>query len=79
MVKLEEKVNDMQLQEFKILLKEANMTKKDFSNIAKISYGTVNSWGGEGRAEVPEWVHPFIKNYIEVQKLQKIRDILIQE
>ena len=69
----------MQLYEFKELLKKANMNKKDFSNIAHISYGTVNSWGVEGRAEVPEWVRPFLINYIEVQKLNKIRALLQEE
>ena len=52
----------MQLLDFKNLLKQAGMNKKDFSKIAKISYGTVNSWGVEGRAEVPEWVNPFLIN-----------------
>ena len=66
----------MQLSKFKDLLKKANMNKKDFSSIALISYGTVNSWGVEGRAEVPEWVRPFLINYIEVKKLNQIRNIL---
>lgn len=69
----------MQLSEFKELLKKASMNKKDFSNIANISYGTVNSWGVEGRAEVPEWVRPFLINYLEVQKLHKIKAILKEE
>lgn len=66
----------MQLSEFKKLLKKANMNKKDFSNISMISYGTVNSWGVEGRAEVPEWIRPFLENYIQVEKIKKIKDIL---
>lgn len=66
----------MQLVDFKKLLKKAEMNKKDFSEIAKISYGTVNSWGVEGRAEVPEWVRPFLDNFIEVKKLNKIKNIL---
>jgi DNA-binding transcriptional regulator YiaG len=66
----------MQLSEFKSLLKAAGMTKKDFASITKISYGTVNSWGCEGRAEVPDWAEPFLENYLEVQKIKKIRDIL---
>jgi len=78
MIKLEKRV-DMQLIEFKDLLKRSGMNKKDFSEIAQISYGTVNSWGVEGRAEIPEWVRPFLHNLIEVKKLQKIRDILKEE
>ena len=69
----------MQLIEFKELLKKAEMNKKEFSQIATISYGTVNSWGVEGRAEIPEWVRPFLNNFIEVKKLNKIREILEKE
>lgn len=69
----------MQLSEFKELLKKSSMNKKDFSQVTKVSYGTVNSWGVEGRAEVPEWVRPFLDNYIEVKKLQQIRNILDNE
>ncbi len=66
----------MQLSEFKQLLKKANMNKKDFAALTKISYGTVNSWGVEGRAEVPEWIRPFLENYIKVQKLELIKEIV---
>jgi len=69
----------MQLIEFKELLKKAGINKKDFSTITQVSYGTVNSWGVEGRAEVPEWVRPFLDNYVEVKKLNKIRDFLAEE
>jgi len=77
--KIMKKEYEMKLYEFKELLKKAQMNKKDFSDIVQISYGTVNSWGVEGRAEVPEWVRPFLNNYMEVQKLNKIRDILQEE
>jgi collagenase-like PrtC family protease len=78
MIKYAKKRTYMQLLEFKELLKKANMNKKDFSQITKVSYGTVNSWGVEGRAEVPEWVRPFLNNYIEVKKLEKIKSILLE-
>jgi len=69
----------MQLSEFKQLLKKADMNKKDFAALTKISYGTVNSWGVEGRAEVPEWIRPFLYFYIKSKKLDKIKDILKNE
>ena len=75
MIQLKKKVHNMQLTEFKELLKKANMNKKKFCEITSLSYGTVNSWGNEGRAEVPEWVRPFLNNYIEAKKLKKIREI----
>ena len=67
----------MQLDEFKKLLKNASMNKKDFANLTKVSYGTVNSWGVEGRAEVPEWVRVFLLNYVEVKKLEEVKKILL--
>lgn len=69
----------MQLSEFKTLLKKANMNKKDFAALTNISYGTVNSWGLEGRAEVPEWIRPFLHYYIQSKKLEKIEEILKNE
>lgn len=44
--------------------------------MVKMSYGTVNSWGVEGRAEVPDWVEQFIANYIKAQKLDQIEKII---
>jgi hypothetical protein len=64
------------LSDFKALLKSVNMNKKEFSELVKMSYGTVNSWGVEGRAEVPDWVEPFIANYIKAQKLDAIEKII---
>ncbi|MDD5053585.1 MAG: hypothetical protein PHO27_12690 [Sulfuricurvum sp.] len=66
----------MLLSDFKALLKSLNMNKKEFAKLVKMSYGTVNSWGVEGRAEVPDWVEPFIANYIKAQKLDAIEKII---
>ncbi|ADR35230.1 hypothetical protein Sulku_2571 (plasmid) [Sulfuricurvum kujiense DSM 16994] len=66
----------MLLSEFKVLLKSVNLKKKEFAEMVKMSYGTVNSWGVEGRAEVPDWVEQFIANYIKAQKLDQIEKII---
>ena len=66
----------MLLSEFKALLKSVNLNKREFAALVKMSYGTVNSWGVEGRAEVPDWVEPFIANYIKAQKLDAIEKII---
>lgn len=66
----------MLLSDFKTLLKSVNLNKKEFSELVKMSYGTVNSWGVEGRAEVPDWVEPFIAYYIKAQKLDAIEKII---
>lgn len=66
----------MQLSEFKDLLKASGITKKEFADLSNMSYGTVNSWGVEGRAEVPDWVKPFLENYEKAKTLDLIRKIL---
>lgn len=66
----------MQLSEFKDLLKASGITKKEFADLSNMSYGTVNSWGVEGRAEVPDWVKPFLENYEKAKTLDQIRKIL---
>lgn len=67
---------ELKLCDFKELLKSANLNKKEFAKIVSISYGTVNAWGVEGRAEVPDWVEPFIDNYLKAKKLEAIEKIL---
>lgn len=66
----------MKLSNFKELLKSADLNKKEFAELVRISYGTVNAWGVEGRAEVPDWVEPFINNYLKAKKLDEIEKIL---
>ena len=66
----------MILSDFKSLLKTASLNKKEFAELVRMSYGTVNSWGVEGRAEVPDWVEPFIHNYLKAQKLESIKKII---
>ena len=66
----------MILTDFKELLKGAGLNKKEFAQLVHISYGTVNAWGVEGRAEVPDWVKPFIDNYLKAKKLEAIEKII---
>lgn len=66
----------MTLIEFKDLLKSTGLNKKEFASLVNMSYGTVNAWGVEGRAEVPDWVKPFIENYLKAQKLEEIKKML---
>lgn len=66
----------MILSDFKELLKNAGLNKKEFAELTNMSYATVNGWGMEGRAEVPEWVEPFIDNYLKAKKLEAIEKIL---
>ena len=67
---------DLQLYEFKELLKASGITKKEFADLSNMSYGTVNSWGVEGRAEVPEWVKPFLENFEKAKKIDQIKKLI---
>ena len=63
-----------QKEEFNLLLKKAGLTKKDFSNISSVSYNTVKMWGHD--REVPNWVKPFIENYIKAKTLDNVKDVI---
>ena len=60
----------MTYEEFKKILKENNLTVKEFATLAGISYRTCNSWA-KTNAKVSDWVNAFLNLYIQNQKLQK--------
>lgn len=64
----------MDKEELKQLLKQANLTKKEFASIIGISVGSLNNWGST--QNVPYWVKSWLENYIEKQKHQKMIEIL---
>ena len=61
------------IDEFKQLLKEANLTKREFSELLQISYQGVNNWGTNGR-EYPYWVKSWLENYIKAKSYESIKD-----
>jgi hypothetical protein len=61
--------------EFNKLLSDANLTKKEFSNIVKLSSVTVTGWGGVEKS-IPEWVESWLENYIKANKLDTIVSII---
>ena len=67
----------MKKDEFVLLLKNLNMNKKEFSNIANVPHPTVLSWGvsRKGRVlEIPNWVREFLHYYERAQKLEVLTD-----
>lgn len=68
----------MTRQEFKNLLKEASLEKKDFCSIIGLNYDTVNTWGS-GNSKVPKWVKSWLENYIEKKKFDKIKEMIKDE
>ena len=63
----------MNYEEFKTVLKENNLTIKEFANLAGVSYGTCNAWGKPNR-KVSDWVNAFLNLYIENQECKKYKE-----
>jgi len=67
----------MNKEEFNNLLKNAGLTKKDFSKISNVPYNTIKMWGID--REVPNWVKPFIENYIKAKRFESAKKALCDE
>ncbi|MBE0498600.1 MAG: hypothetical protein IBX43_05085 [Campylobacterales bacterium] len=65
----------MKKQEFDNLLKEINLTRQQFADLTKLSYGAVSNWNDE-KKPVPGWVKSWLENYIERKKLEELQKIL---
>ena len=65
------------IDEFKQLLKEANLTKREFSELLQISYQGVNNWGTNGR-EYPYWIKSWLENYIKAKSYESIKDKVME-
>jgi len=60
----------MKYEEFKKILKDKNLTLKEFANLSNTSYSTCLKWGREDRP-VSNWVKPFLDLYIKNIELQR--------
>jgi len=68
----------MKKDEFMLLLKDAQINKKEFAEIANIPYGTVNGWGVSRKGvtlEIPNWVKPFLHYF----KRSRHLDYLVED
>ncbi|MDN5051367.1 hypothetical protein PJV92_11535 [Aliarcobacter butzleri] len=54
-------------EKFNNLLKDLELTKKEFSNIIGISYITINNWN-----IIPSWVNIWFENYIKAKDMDKV-------
>lgn len=62
----------MEKEEFNKLLKQANLTKKEFSEQVDMTYGAVNNWGTS--QAFPRWVESWLQNYIKAKVSDDIID-----
>jgi len=68
----------MNKEEFNNLLKNAGLTKKEFSEISNVPYNTIAGWGST-KKPVPNWVKPFIENYIKAKRFENAKKALCDE
>lgn len=66
----------MELVEFKELLKEAGLSKKQFAEILDMQYNTVNAWGSNNN--IPTWVKSWIENFIKAKTYDSIKNKIFE-
>jgi predicted transcriptional regulator len=59
----------MEIEEFKKILKENELTQRKFSELSGIKYSTCTKWGKDNRP-VSDWVESWLTLYIENQRLK---------
>lgn len=64
----------MENREFKVLLKEAKLNKKQLSEIVELAHGTVVNWGTS--QNIPHWVKSWLENYIKAKKYDELMQML---
>lgn len=57
------------------ILKDINLTKKEFANLSNISYNTVNNWNDDNRP-VPPWVESWLENYKKAKDIDKVAETM---
>ena len=62
--------------EFRLLLKKANLSIKEFATICGLNPNSISSnW--KRKDKVPKWVKPFLLNYIKAQKIDEIKNFVL--
>lgn len=64
----------MDKEEFNELLKNANLTKKEFAEIIGMQYTSVNNWGSS--QQFPRWVKSWLENYIKAKDIDKVAETM---
>ena len=63
----------MEYEEFKKILKENNLTIKEFAKLSGVSYRTCNNWSKSERS-VSDWVESWLSLFIELKKLKELKN-----
>lgn len=67
----------MEIGEFEKLLKQANLTKKEFASIAGMNYNSVVNWGTKN--SYAAWVEPFLNFYIKAKRYDELIKVVASE
>lgn len=65
----------MNNEDFKEMLKTADLTKKAFAELIGTSSQVVNNWNVEGR-DIPYWVESWLNIYVENNKCKKLKEAI---
>lgn len=64
----------MNNQLFEELLRDAELSKKDFSSLVEMNYNSVTNWNKSDK--IPQWVGSWLKLYVENKELKKLKQII---
>lgn len=59
-------------EEFEKILKEIELTKKEFARLVDVSYGGVVNWG-RATQSIPNWVESWLELYKENRKFENLK------
>jgi len=65
----------MNKETFTATLKRVGLSKKDFAELASISYNTVNNWNDDTKP-IPSWIDSWLTLYIENSECKKLKALL---
>jgi len=67
-------VNNTELTE---ILRDINLSKKEFSNLIDISFDTVNNWNDEGKL-IPTGVQSWLYNFVKAKSYEEVKDVVLE-
>ncbi len=62
----------MNYETFEELLREANLTKKEFAEAVDMNYTSVTNWNKSEK--IPSWVKSWLENYKKAKTYKDIKD-----
>lgn len=65
----------MDKEQLTVILKSINLSKKDFAELANISYNTVNNWNDDNKP-IPSWVESWLTLYIDNKECKELKQLL---